>query len=214
MPDLCASADLGAIVQISGFVDEVGERLFLRLSFAGFDHRSLFHQRTLAGVQNIQDPQSFPAIGQRRGPRSHTVKEMLALGLERLAMVQSDILALRFDGRGYAVLPFHLVGIQHQFVLGGVIKHRHLFRTDNHQPLLFERMKPAHKNVRVNAAGKLKLTERDVEDIAIQMRAALAGNPARLFIQQGQNHRDVMRRKAPQNVLFRPNLADVQPVRI
>src|ERR1043166_1699173 len=73
-------------------------------------------------------------------------------------------------------------------------------------------MKPTDKNVRMDAAGKLKLTERDVENIAIQMSAALAGNTAGLFVQQGQDHRNVMGCEAPQDVLFRPDFADVQPV--
>ena len=139
---------------------------------------------------------------------------MLALGPQRLAFVEVDDLALSLDRRRDAVLPFDSVRIEHELVLGRVIEHRHLVRTHDDEPLLLERMQPAHEDVGLNAARKNKVADRDVADALIQVRAALTCDARRHFVHERQHHRDVVRREAPEDVFFGPDLADVQAVRI
>ena len=92
--------------------------------------------------------------------------------------------------------------VQDELVLCGVIEDSHLFGTDNYKPLLFDGMQPAYETVALDPAGKLEVTEGDIKDVAIQIGTAPARYTIRALMEEGQDHGDVMRSKAPKNILL------------
>ena len=101
-----------------------------------------------------------------------------------LSLFEFNDFAVGFHGRRYPVPPFDFMGIQHQLVFGGVIEHRHLFRPDHYQPLLFKGMQPAYKDVRLYSAGKVEVAQRDVGYTAVQVGAPPTGHVSRHFIEK------------------------------
>ena len=99
--------------------------------------------------------------------------------------------------------------VQDELVLCGIIEDSHLFGTDNHKPLFFDRMQPAHENVGLNPTWELEEAQGDVKYVVIQIGAALAGNTIGSLIEERQHHGDVMRSKAPEDILLGAYFPDV-----
>ena len=95
VPDLRALAHVGAVVDIGRLVHEVRRARRGRRAAVQRDVLAVLLQRTLAGVEHLQHPQAFVAVGDRRLARRDAVEESLALGLERLAVVERHRLRLR-----------------------------------------------------------------------------------------------------------------------
>ena len=74
--------------------------------------------------------------------------------------------------------------IQDEFVFSGVIENGHLFRTDDDEPLLFDRVQPAHEDVGLNPAREIELAQGDVKDLTIEIGAALAEDTIRHLVQE------------------------------
>ena len=102
--------------------------------------------------------------------------------------------------------------VQHQLVGRRVIEDGHLLRADHHQALLLERMKPAHEDVRTDAAGKDEMAERDIGHVLAEVVAAFTCGDPRLLAEQGQEHADIMRRETPEDVFLGPDLAHIESV--
>ena len=66
----------------------------------------------------------------------------------------------------------------------------------------------------LHAAGKGKQAYRDVGDLVMEVVAALRVYCIRHLSHQTQDHRYIMRRKGPQNVLFTADFPEIQTVRI
>ena len=139
---------------------------------------------------------------------------MLAFRFERLAIVQVDDFALGLDGGRDAILPFDFVRVQEQFVFCRVVEYRHRLRSNDDKPLLFDWVQPTDENVRLHAARKIEVAQRDVADTVIEIGAALARDTRRHLVQERQHHGDVVRSKAPQDVLLGPYLSDVETIGI
>src|SRR5688572_1180417 len=75
-------------------------------------------------------------------------------------------------------------------------------------------MQPAYENVALHSAWEIEVAQGNVKDVAIQIGAAFARNTSGDLIQQRQHHGNVMRGKAPKDVLLRPYLPDVETVGI
>ena len=75
-------------------------------------------------------------------------------------------------------------------------------------------MQPAHKDVGFHAVLKFQGTQRGVHNRRIQVTAALRRRESRYFAKDTKDHGDIMRRKTPQNVLFGPELSQIQARRI
>ena len=58
------------------------------------------------------------------------------------------------------------------------------------------------------------MAQRDVADAVIQVSAALAGDARRHLVEERQHHGDVVRSKAPQDVLLGPYLSDIETIGI
>ena len=97
-------------------------------------------------------------------------------------------------------------------MLCGIIEDRHLLRTHHDKPLLLDGMQPADEHVGLDPTREVEVAQGDVKDVAIQIGSALARDTNRHLVEQRQHHRDVVRGKAPENVLLGANLADVQTV--
>ena len=74
--------------------------------------------------------------------------------------------------------------------------------------------KPTDEDMCLDAARKFEVAQGDVDNVLVQIGAALAGNLGRHFVEQRQHDRDVVRCKAPENVFLGPNFPDVQTVGI
>ena len=103
------------------------------------------------------------------------------------------------------------MGIQDQlsFFLG-IVENRHLAVADDRQFLLFEGMQPAHEDVCLHTASEFAGGQGSVKNILVEIGAALGAHLYGSLIQQGENDGDIVRGEAPQNVLFRAQLPQVQ----
>src|SRR5208283_1594505 len=211
MPDFRSGADCRSFIGIRGFMHKV-RLLGLTLQCGNGFRCVAVLQGPLESIQHSEHSQSFLAIADGGGPRFDAIKEMLAFRTERLAIVERHNLPLRsYSGRD-AVFPFDLMRIEHQFVLDGVVEHGHLLRAHHNQFLFLDWVQPADEDVCAHAAGKFEVTQCDVSDTAVQISAALAGNVRGHFIQQSQDHGDIVRGKTPEDVFFGADFADVEPV--
>ena len=132
--------------------------------------------------------------------------------LRGLDGVKCDRAPFRLHSGGDPVLPLNTVRVHDELVGGSIVKHHHFLGAHNHQALLFEGMQPAYENVRLRPARECQICQRHIRNPLIEVRTAGAANFRRLFAEQRQDHRDIMRREAPKNVFFGANLANVQTV--
>ena len=95
-----------------------------------------------------------------------------------------------------------------------VVEHRHRVAADHDQLLLLERMQPRHEDVRALAAREEQVRSGHVGDLLVEVVAADGLYRFRLLADQRQDHRQVVRREAPQDVLFAPDLPEIEAVRI
>src|SRR5271169_181338 len=75
-------------------------------------------------------------------------------------------------------------------------------------------MQPTHKDVCLDATLELQSAQRSVHNGGIQVAAALRGSVQGHFAKDAKDHGNIVRRKAPQNVLFSPELPKIQPRRV
>src|SRR5258708_7943751 len=125
---------------------------------------------------------------------------MLALGLERFFVANRHDFTFCLDCRGNSILPLDLVGIEDKLLVARVIKDGHFLRTNHHQPLLFERMQPTDEDMCLHAARKTELTQRYIENMAVQIGSPLAGHLGGTLVEQRKHYRNIMRRKTPEDV--------------
>src|SRR5919201_5222490 len=71
-------------------------------------------------------------------------------------------------------------------------------------------MQPAYEDVGTNAAAELACRERRICNLRTDVATAMSSNSLRIFFEQGQNHGNIMRREAPQDVLLGAQLANIQ----
>src|SRR5215813_3346695 len=139
---------------------------------------------------------------------------MLALGEERFPFFELDGLALHAMRDGNSIDPFDAMRIQNQFrVRLRVVKHCHLAVADYDKLLLLERMQPADEDMCLHAACTIQEGERNVGNRMIEIAAALRSHRRWIFSEQMNDCRNIMRRKAPKNILFGPELAEIKPRR-
>src|SRR5712692_5355282 len=125
MPNLCAGPNLSAFIGICGFMHEIRKHLLFLFHAGRSESNFPIPQCPLTGIQNSQYSEPFISVAYRRSPGSDAVEEVLALRPQRLLLLQIDDFAVRLHCRRNSILPFHLVRIQNQFVLGRVIEDRH-----------------------------------------------------------------------------------------
>ena len=82
------------------------------------------------------------------------------------------------------------------------------------QLLLLEGMEPRHENVGVLAARKREMRGGDVGHRLRQVVGADRGDAFGLLADQRQDHRNVVRREAPQDALLAPDLPEIEPARV
>src|SRR5205823_14912612 len=88
-------------------------------------------------------------------------------------------------------------------ILFYIVKYGHLLSADDDQPLLFERMKPAYKDVCLHAALKLARCKGRVINLRIDVRTARCRNAGWHLIQKVKDGGYIMRSKAPQDGFLR-----------
>src|SRR5215211_5434845 len=93
-----------------------------------------------------------------------------------------------------------------------VFKHSHLLAPNNDKLLLFVRMKPADKDMSPRTVIKQQIGNGYVGNVRLQVSATRCRYLKRCLSDQGQNHRDVMGRKAPQRILLTADLSHTEPV--
>ena len=89
------------------------------------------------------------------------------------------------------------MGIEEQLLFGLVVENGHLFRADNHQTLLFDRMEPTDEDVPGNPASESQSAQGDVDHAGREVALAFGFHGDRLFLEQVEHYGDVMRREAP-----------------
>ena len=83
---------------------------------------------------------------------------MVTFCAKRFLLIQFDGLRLRLYRSGNSILPFHPMWVQQKLVIGGVIKHRHLFRAHDDELLFLNGVQPAYKDVSLYTARKIEVT--------------------------------------------------------
>src|SRR5881394_152203 len=111
MPYFGASTDLGALVDIGGFMDEVCRLRLCAFRAEVFQNNSTVMQRALTGIQHPQHSEALFAIANRRGSGFHAIEKVLAFGLQRLAIFELNDFAVSLHRSRHPVAPFDLVGI-------------------------------------------------------------------------------------------------------
>jgi len=171
-------------------------------------------KRILARLQNPQDVDPFLRIGDRRLAAQNALDEVRALGLQGLALLHLNLRGLLLVRNGHAVLPRYVVRVE-QELLGpghGVAENSHVLLSDHHERLLLERVQPGDEHMGLEPARKLKVGGGDVRDLLVEIIAAGGHDRLWLFLRQAQDHGDVVRGEAPENVFLPPDLAEAQAV--
>src|SRR5262249_49209607 len=153
--------------------------------------------------------QALAAIGARRCPELDAIEEMLTLGLQGLARLERNGDGLCLQRARHTVPPIDAVGKHHKLALPwlAVIEHRHSVAPDYDKFLFLERMKPGDEHVRALTAREAQVRGGYVGDLFVEVIAPDRFDRFRLLSNQGKNHRQIMRREAPQYVFFAANLS-------
>src|SRR3982074_848247 len=103
------------------------------------------------------------------------------------------------------------MGIEDELALSFyVIKNRRFCFADNDHSLLFERVEPTHKDVRLHAALELTSRQRGVIDLGIYVRTARGGYVDWQLVQEIEDGGNVMWGEAPEDILLCAKLAPVE----
>ena len=170
--------------------------------------------RLLAGVQDAKNAKPFPPVGTRWFSRDEAVEEMGTLHLQRLGLLQVHGDRLRLDGLWRPVGPIDPMRIEEELLLRGVVENGHFLRADDDEALLLRRVEPTDENVAARSTAELQPAERHVHHAGRQVALPVGFRGDRLFAQQMKDDGDVVGGEAPEDVLFRPDQAHVQPVGI
>jgi len=121
--------NLGALADRAGFVDVgsfVGEVFFgfggNRCGSGGRARNADAFERLLTGPEDLQHPQPFVAVGDRRAPVGHAVEEVAALGRQRFGLLHSTATASPLTALRRSAGPIDAVGIEQQFLFGSVVE--------------------------------------------------------------------------------------------
>ena len=108
------------------------------------------------------------------------------------------------------------MGIEQELFRPGnrVPEHRHVPLPHHHERLLLEGVEPGDEHVGLEPAGELQVGGGDVRDLLVEIIAAGGHDRLGLFLGQAEDHGDVVWSKAPEDVLFPPDLAEAQAVRV
>ena len=170
--------------------------------------------RLLAGVQHAKNAKALHPVGTRRFSRHEAIEEMGALFLQRLGLLQLHRDRLRLDGLWSPVGPIDPMRIKEELLFRGVVENGHLLRADDDEALLLRRVEPTDENVAGHSAAELQAAERHVHHAGRQVALPVGFRGDRLFAQQVKDDGNVVGSEAPEDVLFRPDQAHVQPVGI
>src|SRR6185312_16933890 len=142
----------------------------------------------LAGFQDFEYVDPACRVGTWAAVLSNTLQEVLALDPEGLLLCNLYCLCRCTMRNGNPIDPVDTVRIKDKFPFRfHIVKYSHLLAPDNGQFLLFERVKPAHKYVNVDAAGKLTGAQRCVGNPSIDIGTTMAGDSRGHFFKQVQN---------------------------
>ncbi len=109
---------------------------------------------------------------------------MLALEAQGLDLGQRYNMPAVLLRHWYPVDPIDAMRIQYELALRfQVVEHGHLSAAHDGQLLLFERVQPADKDVRLHAAGKLTRGQCGVY-VVVQIAASVGGDAGRAFSQK------------------------------
>ena len=216
VPDLGAGADLAAVVDEGSGMHKEGRLFFFRRR-GGRRFRSdeVPLQAGLGLLQDLQHPGAVAPVAQGRTPLSHALAEVLQLGVERLLVGIIHHLDRLVALHRLAVDPVDTLGIEHQLVLlAGVFEHQHAAVADHHQAMLFEGMEPTDMDMRLHVLGVDQGGEGDVVNPRLEVDAALGIDLQRIGTDEVLQHRDVMGRKGPEDVLLLAHRAKVEAVAV
>lgn len=174
-------------------------------------------QAALRRPQHAQHPHALVAIGARTPARGAAFEEVLTLLTQRLLLGNLHVLHVhRARRRDAAVHPGDVVAREHQLLAPrpGVVEHQHAVAADQRQLLFLERVQPTDVHVGAHAARERHRRQCGVGHPGSEHRLAQAANLRRQRVSdQRQNHRQVVRGEAPEDVLLLPEPAEVEPVR-
>ncbi len=169
--------------------------------------------------RRFEDPHhgdTLPPVGAGSRPAGDAVEEVPALHREGLGWLERHRLGVGLDHLGLPVRPLSNVAVEAE--LGRprlkVVEHGHRVLADHHQLAFRHRVQPGHEHVAPNAAGELEVGRRDVVDAVEEVRAALGPDDVGLRSHEGEDHRDVVRGEAAQDVLLAADPTEVQAVGI
>ena len=105
------------------------------------DRLAVHLERTLAGLEDLQDADAFFAIGARGGARGDALEEVGAFGTERFEVFEGDGRGLRFGGGQSAVFEFDALVVQAELVIGpAVLEDGHLVASNDNETLFLVRV--------------------------------------------------------------------------
>src|SRR4051795_6957033 len=178
-------------------------------------------RRVEALLQPLQDPhhaQPALAVRERRAALAHALDEVLALDPQRLAVGDprapdvpraGDVLTV-----GGRVLVEALVVDGDLALEVHVVEGRHPAGAHDREPPLLVRIQPGEMEVGGEPGGEAQVAEHDVLDAGAHVGLAARVELGGLLVGEVQEDRDVVGAERPQRVLVRPQLPEVEPVRV
>ena len=136
---------------------------------------------------------------------------MLTLQPEWFILGKLDYLSTVFVGNRDSVGPFDVMRIEHKLTISlQIVEDCHPLVSNDSELLFLERVQPAHENVRLYAALEITDGQRSVRNMRIQIAPTVSAHSIGNFTQQLQHHRNIVRRKTPQNIFLRPEFAQIK----
>src|SRR4051794_9166680 len=175
-------------------------------------------ERLLQPLEDAHDAQAALAVRQRPAALAHARDEVLALQPQRLVVRHPrrpdvararDVLAV-----GVGLLVEALVVDGDLALRVHVVERRHALGADDREAPLLVRVQPRQVQVRGDPGREAHEREDDVLDALAHVRLAARVELVGLLPGEVQQHRDVVRAEAPQRVLLRAQLAEVEPVAV
>src|SRR4051794_24905873 len=175
-------------------------------------------QRLLQPLEHAHDAQAALAVRQRPAALAHARDEVLALQPQRLVVRHPrrpdvararDVLAV-----GVGLLVEALVVDGDLALRVHVVERRHALRAHDREAALLVRVEPRQVQVGGDARREAHEREDDVLDALAHVGLAAGVELVGLLVGEMEEHRDVVRAEAPQRVLLRAQLAQVQPVAV
>src|SRR5262249_24535207 len=152
-------------------------------------------------------------VGDRRRSRFNASEKLFRLSSQRFGGLQFFGGPFVFSNNRLAVYDVDsLIVDQKLFIAADVVKHRHPVLSADDQPLLLVRMKPAHKHVTSYAGRKLEIGDRHIRNLCLKVCATGSRYYTGHRTHKPENDREVVRRKAPEDVFLAPHLAEVQTI--